>query len=146
MATVATANKRDYYEVLGVDRTATQDQIKQAYRELAITYHPDRNPAPDATDRFREIAEAYAVLCDPTKREQYDLTGHAGVSERWSTEDIFRDFEFGDFLGGRFADSGGILAIFLADGRGEVPSSRTVQIYIMNSALAWRKRQRAESG
>jgi molecular chaperone DnaJ len=104
----AAANKRDYYEVLGVDRSATQEQIKQAYRQLAMNYHPDRNPAPDATDRFREIAEAYAVLCDPAKREQYDLGGHAGVSERWSTEDIFRGFEFGDFLGGRFADLGGI--------------------------------------
>lgn len=105
---VATADKRDYYEVLGVDRTATQDQIKQAYRELAMTSHPDRNPAPDATDRFREIAEAYAVLCDPAKREQYDVAGHAGVSERWSTEDILRGFDFGDFFGGRFADVGGI--------------------------------------
>lgn len=108
MAMVATADKRDYYEVLGVDRTATQDQIKQAYRELAMTSHPDRNPAPDATDRFREIAEAYAVLCDPAKREQYDVAGHAGVSERWSTEDILRGFDFGDFFGGRFADVGGI--------------------------------------
>ena len=108
MAMVATADKRDYYEVLGVDRTATQDQIKQAYRELAMTSHPDRNPAPDATDRFREIAEAYAVLCDPAKREQYDVAGHAGVSERWSTEEILRGFDFGDFFGGRFADIGGI--------------------------------------
>lgn len=52
------ANKRDYYEVLGLDRSATQEQIKQAYRRLVMAYHPDRNPAPDATDRFREIAEA----------------------------------------------------------------------------------------
>jgi len=100
--------KRDYYEVLGVDRNATQEQIKQAYRQLAMQYHPDRNPAPDATDRFKEIAEAYAVLCDPTKRAQYDATGHAGVSERWSTEDLFRDFAFGDFFGGRFTDLGGV--------------------------------------
>jgi molecular chaperone DnaJ len=100
------AAKRDYYEVLGVERSATQDQIKQAYRQLAMTYHPDRNPAPDATDRFREIAEAYAVLCDPAKRKQYDLGGHAGVSERWSTEDIFRGFDFGDFHGGGFGFGG----------------------------------------
>jgi len=109
---MAAQQKRDYYEVLGVDRSATQDQIKQAYRQLAMTYHPDRNPAPDATDRFKEIAEAYAVLCDPTKREQYDTAGHAGVSARWSTEDLFRDFEFGDFFGGRFADLGGIFGDF----------------------------------
>jgi molecular chaperone DnaJ len=100
--------KRDYYKVLGLDRNATQEQIKQAYRQLAMKYHPDRNPAPDATDKFKEIAEAYAVLCDPAKRGQYDVTGHAGVSERWSTEDLFRDFAFGDFFGGRFSDLGGV--------------------------------------
>ena len=100
--------KRDYYELLGIDRNATQEQIKQAYRQLAMQFHPDRNPAPDATDRFKEFAEAYAVLCDPTKRAQYDATGHAGVSERWSTEDLFRDFAFGDFSGGRFTDLGGV--------------------------------------
>jgi molecular chaperone DnaJ len=96
--------KRDYYEVLGIERSATAEEIKQAYRQLAMRWHPDRNPAPEATDRFREIAEAYAVLSDQTKRSAYDATGHAGVSERWSTEDIFRDFDFGDFFGGRFAD------------------------------------------
>jgi molecular chaperone DnaJ len=106
--TATTQQKRDYYEVLGIDRNATQEQIKQAYRQLPMKYHPDRNSAPDATERFKEIAEAYAVLCDPTKRDQYDATGHAGVSERWSTEDLFRDFEFGDFFGGRFADLGDI--------------------------------------
>jgi molecular chaperone DnaJ len=105
---VTSQQKRDYYEVLGVDRGATQEQVKQAYRQLAMKCHPDRNPAPDATDRFKEIAEAYAVLCDPTKRAQYDTTGHAGVSERWSTEDLFRDFAFGDFFGGRFTDLGGV--------------------------------------
>jgi molecular chaperone DnaJ len=97
-------SKRDYYEILGVDRSATQDQIKQAYRQLALKYHPDRNKAPDATQKFREVAEAYAVLSDNVKRAEYDATGHAGVSERWTTEDLFRDFEFGDFFGGRFGD------------------------------------------
>lgn len=97
-------HKRDYYEVLGLDRAATQEQIKQAYRQLAMQWHPDRNTAPDAADRFKEIAEAYAVLSDPNKRQAYDTTGHVGVSERWSTEDIFRDFEFGDFFGGRMGD------------------------------------------
>ncbi len=105
---VALQQKRDYYEVLGIDRSATPEQIKQAYRQLALQWHPDRNPAPDASDKFKEVAEAYAVLCDPAKRAQYDATGHAGVSERWSTEDLFRGFEFGDFFGGRFTDLGGI--------------------------------------
>jgi len=100
--------KRDYYEVLGVDRNATPEQIKQAYRQLALQNHPDRNPTPDATDRFKEIAEVNAVLCDPTKRDQYDSTGHTGVSERWSTEDLFRDFGFGDLFGGRFSDLAGV--------------------------------------
>lgn len=88
----ATAQKRDYYDVLGVDRQATRDQIKQAYRQLALQYHPDRNAAPDAAAKFREIAEAYAVLSDEAKRKEYDATGHAGVSERWTNEDLMRDF------------------------------------------------------
>jgi molecular chaperone DnaJ len=113
--------KRDYYEVLGVDRSATQEQIKQAYRQLALKWHPDRNPAPEATDRFKEVAEAYAVLSDPNKRNQYDATGHAGVSERWSTEDLFRDFEFGDFFGGRFADLGSIFGNLFGGPRGPGP-------------------------
>jgi molecular chaperone DnaJ len=103
-----TQQKRDYYDVLGVDRQATHDQIKQAYRQLALQYHPDRNAAQDATAKFREIAEAYAVLSDETKRKEYDTTGHVGVSERWSTEDLMRDFHFGDFFGGRAGDLFGL--------------------------------------
>jgi molecular chaperone DnaJ len=100
--------KRDYYEVLGVDRTATRDQIKHAYRQLALHFHPDKNKDPGAAAKFRELAEAYAVLSDDTKRKEYDTTGHAGVSERWSSEDLMRDFQFGDFFGGRFGDLSGL--------------------------------------
>jgi molecular chaperone DnaJ len=100
----STDTKRDYYEVLGVDRTATRDQIKHAYRQLALKYHPDKSRDPDAAAKFRALAEAYAVLSDDTKRKEYDTTGHAGVSERWSTDDLMRDFQFGDFFGGRFGD------------------------------------------
>lgn len=96
--------KRDYYDVLGVNRTATRDEIKHAYRQLALQYHPDKNKDPGAAEKFRELAEAYAVLSDDTKRKEYDTTGHAGVSERWSPEDLMRDFQFGDFFGGRFGD------------------------------------------
>jgi len=103
-----TAEKRDYYDVLGVDRSASRDQIKQAYRKLALQYHPDRNRASDATAKFREIAEAYAVLSDDRKRREYDAGGHAGISERWSADDLMRDFHFGDFFGGRFGDLFGI--------------------------------------
>jgi len=106
---IGSPQKRDYYEVLGLERSATQEQIKQAYRQLAMQWHPDRNTAPDAADKFKEIAEAYAVLSDQTKRAEYDAGGHAGVSERWSTEDIFRDFDFGDIFGGRM---GGMWSVF----------------------------------
>ncbi len=100
MPVASDQSKRDYYEVLGVDRAATRDQIKHAYRQLALKYDPDRNKDPDAPTNFREIAEAYAVLSDDVKRREYDATGHAGVSERWTAEDLFRDFQFGDFFGG----------------------------------------------
>ncbi len=108
----ATRQKRDYYEVLGVERSATRDQIKQAYRQLALTYHPDRNKAADAEAKFKQVAEAYAVLSDEAKRREYDATGHAGIDQRWSREDLFRDFQFGDFFGGRFDDLSGIFGDF----------------------------------
>lgn len=112
--------KRDYYEVLGVARSATRDEIKRAYRQLALKYHPDRNKDPDATAKFREIAEAYAVLSDDAKRREYDATGHVGIGERWTTEDLMRDFQFGDFFGGRFDDLFGIFGDFF--GRRAWPS------------------------
>lgn len=101
-------SKRDYYEVLGVGRTATRDEIKHAYRKLALQFHPDKNKDPGAAETFRELAEAYAVLSDDTKRTEYDATGHAGISQRWSSEDLMRDFQFGDFFGGRFGDLSGL--------------------------------------
>ena len=88
------ANKRDYYEVLGVERTASVDQIKDAYRKMAMQYHPDRNKSPDAEEKFKEISEAYAALSDPEKRRQYDTLGHAGFDQRYTTEDIFRGADF----------------------------------------------------
>lgn len=88
------SNKRDYYEVLGVERTSSVDQIKDAYRTLAMQYHPDRNKSPEAEEKFKEISEAYAVLSDPEKRRQYDTLGHAGFDQRYTTEDIFRGADF----------------------------------------------------
>jgi molecular chaperone DnaJ len=88
------ASKRDYYEVLGVARTASVDEIKNAYRKLAMQYHPDRNKSPDAEEKFKELSEAYAVLSDPGKRRQYDMLGHAGFDQRYTTEDIFRGADF----------------------------------------------------
>src|SRR4030066_168983 len=109
------AEKRDYYEVLGVQKNAAKDEIKDSYRKLAMQYHPDRNKAPDAEDKFKEISEAYAVLSDDEKRQQYDTLGHPGFDQRYTSEDIFRgadfssifrDLGFGDlfrsFFGGGF--------------------------------------------
>ena len=74
-------SKRDYYAVLGVARTATDQEIKSAYRKLALKYHPDRNPGDKkAEEQFKECAEAYSVLADPDKRGRYDRFGHAAVS------------------------------------------------------------------
>lgn len=90
--------KRDYYEILGVDKKASADDIKSSYRKLAMKYHPDRNKAQDAEEKFKEISEAYAVLCDENKRQQYDRFGHAGIDQRYSQEDIFRGINFEDIL------------------------------------------------
>lgn len=93
--------KRDYYEVLGVARNASADEIKKAYRKLARQYHPDANPDdPDAEAKFKEISEAYVVLSDPEKRANYDRFGHAGVDGQG----------FGGF--GGFGDFGGLGDIF----------------------------------
>jgi molecular chaperone DnaJ len=92
------ANKRDYYEVLGVSKTTSKDEIKDAYRKLALQYHPDRNKSPEAEEKFKEISEAYAVLSDDEKRRQYDMLGHAGFDQRYTTEDIFRGADFESIL------------------------------------------------
>ncbi len=90
--------KKDYYEILGVPRNATQKEIEEAYRRLAIQYHPDRHP-PEKKDemreKFKEISEAYAVLSDPKKRKQYDMYGHAGIDSSYTPEDIFSGVDFG---------------------------------------------------
>ena len=87
-------NRRDYYEILGLSRSASTAEIKDSYRKLALKHHPDRNKSPDAEDKFKEISEAYAVLSDPNKRRQYDLLGHRGFDQRYSQEDIFRGVDF----------------------------------------------------
>ena len=111
------AEKRDYYEVLGVERTATEEEIKKAYRKKAIQYHPDKNPGDkEAEEKFKEAAEAYDVLSNADKRARYDRYGHAGVSGSaaggsaggFSMEDIFSQFGdiFGDAFGGAFSGFG----------------------------------------
>lgn len=111
------AEKRDYYEVLGVSRSVDADELKKAYRKLAIKHHPDKNPDdPSAESKFKEAAEAYQVLSDPDKRARYDRYGHQGVggaSGGPSMDDIFSQFgdvfggAFGDFFGGRAGNGGG---------------------------------------
>ncbi|MEO8379922.1 MAG: molecular chaperone DnaJ [Acidobacteriota bacterium] len=108
---MATTEKRDYYEVLGVARAATIDEVKKAYRKLAVQYHPDKNPGnASAEERFKEAAEAYGVLSDDDKRARYDRHGHQGVSGMGGFDpnqfadfgDILGDlFGFGDFFGTR---------------------------------------------
>jgi len=92
------AAKRDYYEVLGVPKSASKEEIKDSYRKLALQYHPDRNKSPDAEEKFKEISEAYAVLSDDEKRQQYDMLGHADFYQRYTTEDIFRGADFESVL------------------------------------------------
>lgn len=94
-----TTAQRDYYEVLGVARDADQKAIKDAFRQLALKYHPDRNKSPDAEEKFKEIAEAYAILSDPKKRAKYDSGGFEGVAD-FSAEDLFSGVDFGDLFGG----------------------------------------------
>lgn len=91
--------EKDYYNILGVEKTATDAEIKKAYHKLALKYHPDRNKDnKDAETRFKEISEAYAVLRDKEKRQQYDTYGSADFQQRYSQEDIFRNFDLGDIL------------------------------------------------
>ncbi len=104
---MANNGKRDYYEVLGVTRTASEQEIKSAYRKLALQHHPDRNPNnPDAEERFKECTEAYTVLADTDKRASYDRFGHAGVNGMGAggfDPTIFQDFgDLGDILGSIF--------------------------------------------
>ncbi len=119
-------NKRDYYEVLDVPRDASPDDLKKAYRKVAVKYHPDRNPDdPAAPEKFREATEAYETLKDPEKRAQYDRFGHAGPAPSGgfggaggfgggvemdlneALRSFMRDFGMGDFFGGMGGDTGG---------------------------------------
>jgi curved DNA-binding protein len=87
---------KDYYKTLGVSKSASADEIKKAYRKLALKYHPDHNKDDKSAEtRFKEISEAYAVLSDSEKRKQYDTFGAEGFQNRFSQEDIFRGFDFG---------------------------------------------------
>ncbi|MGC8479003.1 MAG: molecular chaperone DnaJ [Candidatus Micrarchaeia archaeon] len=112
---------KDYYDILHVKKDATQDEIKAAYRELALKYHPDRNKSPDAEEKFKEINEAYAVLGDPEKRRQYDAYGPEGFNQRFSDEDIFRGFDINEVFrnfGFDFGDTDDIFSSFFGAPQG----------------------------
>ncbi|PVX26146.1 MAG: molecular chaperone DnaJ [Candidatus Bathyarchaeum sp.] len=111
------SNKRDYYEVLDVQKDASKQDIKKAYRKLALKYHPDRNKAPDAEEKFKEISEAYAVLSDNEKRSQYDQFGHAGINGKYNWEDIYRSTDFASvFRDIGFGGFGSIFDMFFGGG------------------------------
>lgn len=114
------STKRDYYEVLGLAKSASKDDIKTAYRKLALQYHPDRNKEPGAEAKFKEISEAYAVLADDEKRKRYDTYGQVGPEEAFrgseaNFDEVFRDMGFGGFqtifdqFFGRGGDMGGFM-------------------------------------
>ncbi len=98
--------EQDYYQVLGVPRDADVEAIKQAYHKLAMKWHPDRNKSPEAEERFKQIAKAYAILKDPKKRAQYDALGMEGVAH-YTAEDLFGGMDFADLFGDMGFDFGG---------------------------------------
>ncbi|MBN2102021.1 MAG: molecular chaperone DnaJ [Candidatus Aenigmarchaeota archaeon] len=115
--------KRDYYEILGVSKEASKEEIKKAYRKLAMQNHPDVSKDPNAEEKFKEISEAYAVLSDEKKKAQYDQYGHAGIDSQYTEEDIFRGANFEDIFknfgfGGGFED---IFSSFFGHGFGGSP-------------------------
>lgn len=103
------ADKRDYYEVLGVDKSADEKEIKKAYRKLAMKYHPDVSDDEESTEKFKEISEAYAVLSDEEKRQKYDQFGHAGMNG-YTAEDFYQNVNFEDIFQG--FDIGNIFDMF----------------------------------
>lgn len=110
---------KDYYKVLGVAKGASAEEIKKAFRKLALKYHPDRNKGDkEAEDKFKEINEAYAVLSDPKKKQEFDTYGSSGFKQRYSQEDIFRGSDINDILRGMGLGGDAFSQFFGGGGRG----------------------------
>ncbi len=117
---MAASTKRDYYEILGVKKSSSLDEIKKAYREMALRFHPDRVPheqKKEAEEKFKEISEAYAVLSDSQKRALYDQYGHSGIDQKYAYEDIFKGADFGSIFQdlGDFGVGGGLFDEIFSD-------------------------------
>ncbi len=117
---------KDYYEILGVPKNATQDQLKSAYRDMVLKFHPDRNKDPKAHEKMQEINEAYAVLSDPQKRQQYDAYGPDQFGRVFSQEDIFRGFDINEIF--KQFDMGDFENIFNMQNFGGFQSTRRMDI------------------
>ncbi|MBU0547443.1 MAG: molecular chaperone DnaJ [Candidatus Omnitrophica bacterium] len=115
------STKRDYYEILGVTKSASSEDIRRAYREMALKFHPDRVPIEqkkEAEEKFKEVSEAYAVLSDSTKRDLYDKYGHSGIDQKYAQEDIFKGADFSSIfreMGGSFGAGGSIFEEIFGD-------------------------------
>ena len=123
--------KRDYYEVLGVSKSATPEELKKAFKRLAIKYHPDKNPGnKEAEDKFKEAAEAYEVLNDPQKRTTYDQFGHQGVNSNFGHTG-FNDVNINDIFNNIFGGDeifGDIFGDIFGSSRRRPPRGRNIQI------------------
>ncbi|MDX2481535.1 MAG: DnaJ C-terminal domain-containing protein [Desulfuromusa sp.] len=131
---------KDYYSVLGVEKTADAATIKKAYRKLAQKYHPDKNPGDTkAEEQFKQLTEAYAVLSDKEKRQQYDQYGDTGFHQRFSQEDIFRNMNMGDIFGSFGGGRGGedIFSQLFGGGGGSRPPAKG-QDYSMQISIPFR--------
>jgi curved DNA-binding protein len=118
------AKEKDYYKTLGVQKTATPDELKKAYKKLAFKFHPDKNPGDKkAEDHFKEVNEAYAVLSDEKKRRQYDQFGASGFHQRYSQEDIFRGFDARDIFS-EMGYGGDIFSTIFGGGSGKAGGRR----------------------
>ncbi len=138
------AQKKDYYEILGVSKTASEDEIKKSYRKLALKHHPDRNPGnKEAEEKFKLINEAYAVLSDQAKRKEYDTYGMGGFQQRYSQEDIFRGFNVGDLFKDLGFGGRDIFGMFFGQDVGRKGRQRT-QPPDFGDYITREQRQRAE--